>query len=115
MNANKFRSLALSLPEAIEKEHMGHPDFRVGGKIFATLWPDDHWGMVKLTLEQQAAFISAAPQVFQPVSGGWGRRGATRVQLAKASALVVRQALTAAWRNTAPERLAQQFDNEHRR
>jgi hypothetical protein len=114
MNTDKFRSLALSLPEAVEAEHMGHPDFRVAGKIFATLWPDDHWGMVKLTLEQQAAFISAAPDVFQPVSGGWGRRGATRVLLRKAPTRSVLQALTTAWRNTAPKRLAQQYDVQER-
>jgi hypothetical protein len=112
VNADRFRTLALSLPEATEGEHMGHPDFRVRGKIFATLWPDDDWGMVKLTPDQQAAFVSAAPDVFQPVSGGWGRRGATKVHLRFARAVTARQALVAAWRNTAPKRLAQQYDKD---
>jgi hypothetical protein len=85
---------------------MGHPDFRVRGKIFATLpKPDDDLGMVKLTPDQQTAFVQAEPKVFQPVKGGWGRRGATCVHLGAATAVSVRQALVAAWRNTAPKRL----------
>jgi hypothetical protein len=111
MNADKFRSLALCLPEAAEGAHMGHPDFRVRGKIFASLWPNRDWGMVKLTTEQHAAFVSSAPDIFEPVSGGWGRRGATQVRLAKATVPAVRQALTAAWRNCAPTRLVQQADD----
>ena len=57
MTADKFRSLALSLPEVCESAHLGHPDFRVGGKIFATLGPDEVWGMVKLNPDEQASFI----------------------------------------------------------
>ncbi len=111
MTADEFRALALGLPEAAEDEHMGHPDFRVRGKIFATLgYTDVERGMVKLTVEQQAAFARAEPDVFQPVKGGWGRRGATRVLLRKAKKLTVRKALTAAWRNTAPKRLVQTLD-----
>jgi hypothetical protein len=73
-----FRRLALALPETSEVGHMGHPDFRVGGKIFATLgYPDGGWGMVKLTPDQQEALVSAEPSVFAPVKGGWGR-GAPR-------------------------------------
>jgi hypothetical protein len=68
MTADEFRSLALSLPESIEHEHMGHPDFRVGGKIFATLGPDEAWGMVKLNPEQQTVFVRTEPDVFQPVN-----------------------------------------------
>lgn len=112
MTANDFRSLALSLPEATEAEHMGHPDFRVGGKIFATLYPDETLGMVKLTPEQQGLFIQAEPSVFRPVKGGWGRRGCTNVLLAAAKEDRVRQGLVAAWRNTAPKRLAQEFELE---
>ena len=112
MTANDFRTLALSLPEAAESAHMGHPDFRVRGKIFATIWPDDDWGMVKLTPTQQAAFIRSEPGVFEPVPGGWGRRGCTKICLRTASEATVRQALVAAWRNTAPKRLAQQFEDE---
>ena len=112
MTADEFRNLALSLPEASEAAHMGHPDFRVRGKIFATIWPDDEWGMVKLTPPQQAAFIRSEPDVFDPVPGGWGRRGATKVCLRTASESTVRRALVAAWRNTAPKRLVQQFEDE---
>jgi hypothetical protein len=110
MTADEFRSVALSLPETSELEHMGHPDFRVGGKIFATLGPREKWGMVKLTPELQAEFVRADPEVFQPFAGAWGRRGCTKVCLEAARELTVRQALAAAWRSTAPKRLAQQHD-----
>ena len=112
MTANQFRTLALSLPEASESAHMGHADFRIRGKIFATIWPDDEWGMVKLTPPQQADFIRFQPDVFEPVPGGWGRRGCTKVCLRTATEATVRPALVAAWRNTAPKRLAQQFEDE---
>src|SRR5262249_6185456 len=72
MTVDEFRNLALSLPEAAENAHMGHPDFRVRGKIFATISPDNEWGMVKLTPEQQAVFVRSEPNVYQPVKGGWG-------------------------------------------
>jgi len=86
---------------------MGHPDFRVRGKIFATLfYPDESWGMVKLTPEQQEAFVSAEPAVFVPVKGGWGRRGATNVRLRPAKTPSLRVALATAWRNVAPRDLA---------
>src|SRR5213080_4742367 len=104
-----FRRLALSLPDVTEEAHMGHPDFRVRGKIFATLGaPDAEWGMVKLTPEQQAVFVRTEPEVFQPIKGGWGRRGATGVRLGTAIEPSVRQALIAAWRNVAPKRLIQE-------
>ena len=112
MTANEFRSLALSLPEALEAAHMGHPDFRVGGKIFATLGPREAWGMVKLKADQQAVFVGTEPDVFQPVNGAWGKRGATYVRLEAATVPAVRQALIAAWRNTAPKRLGEQLDEE---
>jgi hypothetical protein len=112
MTADEFRTLALELPEAVEAAHMGHPDFRVRGKIFATLWPDDEHGMVKLTADQQAAFVRTEPAIFQPVRGAWGRRGCTSVALRSATELSVRQALVAAWRNAAPKRLGQAFEDE---
>ena len=112
MTANDFRKLALGFPKAVESAHMGHADFRVGGKIFATLGPNEDWGMVKLTPEQQALFVRTEPEVFQPINGAWGRRGCTYVRLEAATEPAVRQALVAAWRNTAPKRLAQQFDDE---
>lgn len=109
MTVPGFRRLALSMPEATEVGHMGHPDFRVNGKIFATLGhPDPAWGMVKLTPEQQEAFASAEPGVFVPVKGGWGLRGATSVCLRRARTRSLRTALAAAWRNVAPRRLVEQ-------
>jgi hypothetical protein len=97
------------MPEAVEAGHMGHPDFRVGGRIFATLgYPDERWAMVKLTPGQQEAFVAADPAAFTPVQGGWGRRGATSVRLGRASPAAVRTALTTAWRNVAPAKLARQ-------
>lgn len=106
MTPAAFRRRALSLPEATEGAHMGHPDFRVRGKIFATLYyPDETLGMVKLTPEQQEAFVSAEPTVFAPVKGGWGLRGATNVRLGAAKTKSLRVALAAAWRNVAPPKL----------
>ena len=79
MTATEFRNIALSLPEAIESAHMDHPDFRVRKKIFATLGHPDHTcGMVKLTPEQQNEFLANDGEIFQPVSGGWGRQGPRR-------------------------------------
>ena len=107
MRAEEFRDLALSLPEATEGSHMEHPDFRVAGKIFATLGgPELDRGMVKLTPEQQAVVVAGLPGTFTPVPGGWGRRGATHVLLDGADLGAVQDALALAWRNTAPRRLA---------
>jgi hypothetical protein len=112
MTAEEFRNLALSLPEASEDSHMGHPDFRVRGNIFATLGPDDDWGMVKLAAGQQASLVLTEPEVYSPASGAWGRRGATIVRHCDADELTVRQALIAAWRNTAPKRLVQHYNEK---
>ena len=106
MTPNEFRELALSFPEVIESAHMRHPDFRVSGKIFATLgYPDDNWAMVKLRPDEQKEFVRSNPEVFRPVKGAWGRQGGTNVYLPAATIKIVREALTAAWRNTAPKRL----------
>jgi hypothetical protein len=110
MTADEFRRLALSLPEAVEASHMNHPDFRVRGKIFATLGPDETWGMVKLKPEQQKSFMRRARGVFRAASGAWGRGGATLVELADADKIMVEEALTDAWRNTAPKKLVDEFD-----
>ena len=112
MTADEFRSMALSLPEAVEAAHMNHPDFRVRGKIFATLGPGESWGMVKLTPEQQKRFVREEPDVFAPIPGGWGRGGATKVHLETATSEAVRPALVAAWRNAAPKMLARDLDIE---
>jgi hypothetical protein len=100
MTANQFRKMALAFPGAMESAHMNHPDFRVDGKIFATLGsPDHNWGMVKLTPEQQHSFVTQAPQVFNPCRGVWGERGATNVRLKAATKIVLQPALAAARKN----------------
>jgi hypothetical protein len=113
LTANDFRRLAVSLPETAEHAHMGHPDFRVCGKIFATLgYPAKGWGMVKLTPEQQHYFSKDYPDVFVPVTGAWGRRGATSVHLKSVRKETLERVVSAAWRNTAPKRLAERFPKE---
>jgi len=99
MTAADFRRIALSLKGAEESSHMGSPDFRVGGKIFATLASQSQgYGNVKLTREQQAAFVEEMQTVFLPVAGGWGRMGMTHIRLAAASEEVLEGALRAAWK-----------------
>jgi len=108
-----FREMALGFPEVFESAHMGHPDFRIRrGKIFATLWPKEGWGMVILTPEQQEGFVAEAPAVFVPVRGGWGLRGCTNVVLKKASRRRLKIALAVAWRNAAPRKLVEAFERE---
>lgn len=100
MTQHDFRHLALSFPGAIESEHMNHPDFRVNGKIFATLhYPDDGFAMVKLPPDQQPDFVQLQPSAFQPVNGAWGRQGATNVRLKSVTEESLRGALTLAWQN----------------
>jgi hypothetical protein len=109
MTPTKFRELALSFPETIESAHMHHPDFRVGGRIFATLgYPDEDSAMVKLTPDEQKEFVRKSPGVFKAVKGAWGRQGATNIYMPAAKISVARDALSAAWRNTAPKRLLRQ-------
>lgn len=106
MSPADFRKLALALPEVEERQHMNHPDFRVQGKIFATLgYPDKTRGMVKLTPEDQHYFSKDYPDAFIPVKGAWGRRGATSVVLKAAKKTILAKAIQAAWRNTAPKHL----------
>ena len=107
MTIAAFRRLALSLPEAVAGAHMGHADFRVGGKIFATLGaPDATMGALMLTPEQQQAFVETYPRAFAPFKGGWGLKGATNVILSGASEKTLLPALAAAWRNKAPKALS---------
>jgi len=114
MTANDFRKLALALPETEERAHMNHPDFRVAGKIFATLgYPDKFRGMVKLSPEDQHYFSKDHPDVFIPVKGVWGRRGATSVLLKAADKPILRKAIQSAWRNTAPKRLAEKLPEKN--
>jgi hypothetical protein len=99
MNVNDFRRLALSLPGTEEGSHMGAPDFRVGGRIFATLASQDQgYGNLMLTPEQQIEFTEELPDVFVPVAGGWGRMGATHIRLSAATEEILAGALQTAWR-----------------
>jgi len=99
MNAADFRRIALSLEGAEEGSHMGAPDFRVEGRIFATLASQaEGYGNLMLTPEQQADFVQELPEVFLPIAGGWGRMGMTRIRLAQASEDVLSGALRTAWK-----------------
>ena len=100
MRANEFRRIALGMEGAVEGSHMGHPDFRVNNRIFATLHHDDEFGMVALTPDQQEQFIRAHPDAFAPESGAWGRAGSTRVRLAAVHEETLGEAVTLAWQNT---------------
>jgi hypothetical protein len=99
MAAADFRRIALGLAGTTEGAHMDHPDFRAHGRIFATIHPDRQRGSVKLTPEQQQAFIDANPGAFEPASGAWGRQGWTFVRFAAADEETVGEALTSAWQN----------------
>lgn len=95
------------MAETEERSHMDHPDFRVAGKVFATLgYPDKTRGMVKLSPEDQHNFSKDYPESFIPVKGAWGRRGATSVVLKATKKDILRKAIEAAWRNSAPKRLS---------
>ncbi len=99
MDAEDFRRIALSLEGAEESSHMGAPDFRVGGRIFATLASQDKgFGNLMITPEMQAEFVGDAPEVFLPIAGGWGRMGMTHIRLAAADERTLTGALQAAWR-----------------
>jgi hypothetical protein len=99
MTIDDFRRIALSFEGVEESSHMGQPDFRVGGRIFATLASaKEGYGNLKLTLEQQAMFVEEMPDVFLPIAGGWGRMGMTHIRLSAASEDVLRGALRTAWK-----------------
>ena len=102
MTADEFRAMVLNLSGVTEGEHMGHPDFRVHGKIFATLgYPDTLWGMVKLSPQDQKHLAESHPQAFVPAKGAWGLQGSTTVRLAALKPDVLAQALGLAWQNSA--------------
>jgi hypothetical protein len=100
-SAKDFRRIALGMQDTIESAHMGHPDFRVNGRIFATLHPDHQSGMVKLTPEQQQNFVRENPVAFKPENGAWGRQGCTSVRLDSVDEETLGEALTLAWQNSA--------------
>jgi hypothetical protein len=106
MKAADFRRIALGMKGAIESAHMGHPDFRANGRIFATLHTDLKSGMVKLTPEQQQEFVRANPAAFSPEAGAWGRQGCTAVRLDTVDEETLGEALTLAWRNSAAKPVA---------
>jgi hypothetical protein len=104
MTPDDFRRLALSLPDATEGAHMGHADFRVGGKIFATLgYKQQGYGVLMLSPEQQEGMVADAPEIFSPVPGGWGRQGCTLVLLAAAPEDILAGSLRTAWLRRAPK------------
>ena len=100
MRPEDFRRLALMVSDAIESAHGGHPDFRIGGKVFASLGPAEDQAMVNLTPGLQAQMIEEAPLAFEPCPGAWGARGYTRVHLSRAREAVVERVLAAAWAKT---------------
>ena len=105
MTASGFRRMALGFESAVEGAHMGHPDFRAHGRIFATLqYPDERWGMVRLPAADQDRFVRDYPGVFVPCNGAWGRGGCTSVLLKAVTADALRTAIEAAWRAAADGR-----------
>jgi hypothetical protein len=105
LTAASFRRIALRLPGVVEGSHFGNPDFRVGGKIFATLsLQSEGYGVLLLSPEQQAGMVEDAPEIFSPVPGGWGRKGSTRVLLAEVPPDILESALRTAWLRRAPQR-----------
>ena len=112
MKPADFRRIALRLPEVVEGSHMGHADFRVGGKIIATLgYPSEQFAVVMLSPQDQDLIVRAHPAAFSPVKGTWGANGSTTVMLKIASKKAVAAALEAAWRKRAPKRLIAAFDH----
>lgn len=102
------RKIFLSMPHAEEREHMGHPDFRVNGKIFGTLWPVESRAVVKLTLADQAAVVQMDPDAFS--LNAWSHQGATNVHLRHLNATRFRTLVDAAWRNVAPKRMLAELE-----
>ncbi len=99
LTADDFRRIALGMKDVLESAHMGHPDFRTSGRIFATIHPDPAYGMVKLTPEQQQDFVRAHPAAFAPENGAWGRAGCTSVRLASVDEDTLGEAMTLARQN----------------
>ena len=106
MIADEFKQLALKLPDAQVGSHMKHPDFRVSGKVFATLgYPDVNWAVVMLTPDEQAKVVGREPDIFKPASGKWGRDGCTQARLEKLDEPMAREVLQKAWERAALRRL----------
>lgn len=105
-----FRRLALLLPGAEERDHRGHPSFRVREKIFATLWPNENRAVLKLGIEDQADLVNSKPDAFS--LNAWSKQGWTNVHLAHVTPAECRQLLEEAWRIVAPQKLARHYDEE---
>lgn len=105
MHPDDVRALARMLPDVSEGAHQGHPDFRIGGRIFATLWVEEERVVLKLALADQVRFLAEAPDLFTPIAGAWGRRGWTNLDLWEADEAILRESLLAAWRTVAPAAL----------
>jgi hypothetical protein len=115
MTAKQFRRIALGMEGAFEGQHMGHPDFRVNGRIFATLSADGSRGMVQLTPEQQQEFMSTSPDTFVPAAGAWGRGGSTMVELAQVDGDTLGEAMTLAWQKAVAAKKAKSKRTKARR
>jgi hypothetical protein len=107
MNADDYRKLALSFPDAVAKGHMGAEDWRAGGKIFATLRPDYASGAIKLTPEQQDMLCAAEPAIFKPSSGAWGRHGWTEIDVKRIDAVTAKSAMAMSFANVAAKKVRQ--------
>ena len=112
---SEFRAAALKLPAAVEGAHMGNADFRVGGKIFATLgYPDARFGVVMLSPADQDLLIKQYPKAFSPAAGAWGRAGSTHVRLSTLSRTAMHLALESAWTRRATKKLLATYRGESR-
>lgn len=109
VSIEKFRAMALSLPEATESLHFDKPSFRIKDKIFATLHTEDKKAMLKLSLVEQSVFSDTDKTIIFPVPGGWGRQGATFVTLSKVKKEILKEALECAWRNAASKTLRKKY------
>ena len=110
MNGDDVRALARLLPDVIEGAHRGNPDFRVGGRVLATLWIEEDRLVLRLTPQVQDTFCESEPDLFQPLDGSWGRRGWTNLDLPECKEETLREALLAAWRITAPSDLVSLYE-----
>ena len=105
----RARKMALALPETEKKPHFDLTSFRIRNKIFATIHADKNYMMVKLSVIDQSVFCSYNKEVIFPVPGGWGKKGATFINLKKIKKTILLDALTTAWKITAPPKLAEKY------
>jgi hypothetical protein len=115
MTGDDFRDIALDMQGAVEGAHMGHPDFRANGRIFASLHANERVGTVKLASPEQREFMRLHPAVFSPASGAWGRQGWTMVELGPATAAIVRGAVILAWQGVTTKREKAKGQREKRK